>query len=159
MTTNAPILTRLAIWVVPLFSTTLAAPLSAQNPIGIELMNDLAWHGVSDRIQINQPSVQGKPPHIDVWERIAIGNTYGNWAYVKNLIDCEQWTQIPFSTIDRNGYFVYWSDAPSSVKAAWEAHGQGNERVITGVCGLYGIPKQRRETPDTDKSGNYVERY
>lgn len=87
MTTKAPILTRLAILVVPLFSTTVAAPLSAQNPIGIQLMNDLAWHGVSDRIQIHQPSVQGKPPHIDVLERIAIGNTYGNWAYVKNLID------------------------------------------------------------------------
>ena len=158
MITRAPILTRLAIWAVPFFSATLAAPLSAQNPAGIQLMNDLAWHGLSDRVQVHQPSVQGKPPHIDVWERIAIGNAYGNWAYVKNLIDCQQWTQTPFYTIDRNGYFVLWSEAPSSAKAAWDAHGQGNETVIAGVCALYGFRKPLPNTAAPDKSGNFVER-
>ncbi len=158
MTTRASILMRLAIWAVPFISATLAAPVSAQNSVGIQLMNDLAWHGVSDRVQIHQPSVQGKPPHIDVWERIAIGNTYGNWAYVKNLIDCQKWTQIPFSTIDRGGYFVLWPEAPASVKAAWEAHGQGNEAVITGICALHGLRKPRMEGAVPDKSGGFVER-
>lgn len=132
--------TRLAVWTIPA-AFLLAAPLSAQNSIGIQLMNDLAWHGVSDRVQVHQPSVAGKPPYIDVWERIAIGNSYGNWAYVKNLIDCQQWTQMPFSTIDHNGYFVLWAQAPDTVKAAWTAHGQSNERVIAGVCALYGLTK------------------
>lgn len=157
MITRAPILTRLVMAVL-LFSASLAAPLSAQNPVGIQLMNDLAWHGVSDRVQVHQPSVQGKPPHIDVWERIAIGDTYGNWAYVKNLIDCQQWTQVPFYTIDRNGYFVLWSEASSSAKAAWDANGQGNETVIAGVCALYGFRKPLPNTAAPDKSGNFVER-
>lgn len=160
MTIKQSMLLRSAMWPIVLFSSTLlvAAPLCARNPIGMHLMNDLAWHGVTDRVQVHQPSVEPNLPFVDVWERIAIGNTYGNWAYVKNLIDCHQWTQMPFSTIDRNGYFVLWAEAPSSVKAAWEAHGKNNDRVITGVCGLYGLSKNRREAPKADTSLDHVER-
>lgn len=158
-TNKYSILARLAICTITFFSGFGAEPVSAQNPRGIQLRNDLSWHGVSNRIQVHQPSVEANPPYIHVWQRIAIGNNYDNLAYVKNLIDCQEWTQIPFMTIDWNGYFVFWKDSPNSVKAAWEAHGKDDESVMTAVCSMYGYTKHRGELPPhTDKKGNFVER-
>ncbi len=136
----------------------LAGPAHAQNLPGLRLMQDIAWHGVTDRVQLHQPSVTGKPPHVEAWERIAIGSSYGNWAYVHNLIDCSEWTQVPFATIDPSGYFVLWGDAPSTVKDAWEMYGANNERVIAGVCGLYGYTKGRPRAPHGEPADDIIVR-
>lgn len=132
-------------------------PASAQSLEIRALLSDRGWHGVGGNVQVHQPTLEASLPWVGVWERSARGDRYGDWMYVKVLINCEQWSQIPFATLDSDFNFVLMADITGDDPVSrWPEPGSEPYRTMTAVCGLYGYQRQRESKPQPASS--YVER-
>lgn len=119
---------------------------------------DRGWHGVGGNTQVHQLTIEHDAPWVGVWERSPAGQHYGQWLYVKVLMNCEQWTQIPFATIDRDANYVLMEDAIGSApQLTWPEPGTEPYRTMTAVCGLYGYTRGRSIVPREDPR-SFVER-
>lgn len=135
-----------------------AQPTNAQSWEVRQLLQDRAWHGVGGNTQVHQPTVEHSAPWVGVWERSPIGNQYGQWLYVKVLMNCEQWTLIPFGTLDRDHNFQLMADMIGhEPQLLWPEPGTEPYRTMTAVCGLYGYQRGKSIPPMRDER-NFVER-
>ncbi len=114
------------------------------------------WHAVGENTQIHHGSLVANPPLLDVWQRSALSTQVGDWAYVKVLIDCQQWTQVPFATVGRSGRFLMWADAEERTKAKWQPASAQQARVIAALCGQYGYQKPNHVSPTSEADQNFV---
>jgi len=126
------------------------------NPTGLQLMHAPDWHAVGERTQVHHGSLVANPPRLDVWQRSALTGQYGDWVYVKVLIDCQRWTQLPFATLAASGRFMMWADADERMKAGWQPEGAQQGRIISALCGQYGYKKPRQTSPAPDADQNFV---
>lgn len=134
------------------------APARAQSLEIRALLADRGWHGVGGAVQVHQPTLEFSPPWVGVWERSARSNRYGDWMYVKVLINCQEWSQVAFGTLDDDLNFVLISDLTGSdPQSHWPEPGTEPYRTMTSVCALYGYtrPAAARPLPD---ARNFVER-
>lgn len=121
------------------------------------LLSDRGWHGVGGSVQVHQPTLEASLPWVGVWERSARGERYGDWMYVKVLINCEQWSQIPFATLDSDYNFVLLADITGDDPVSrWPDPGSEPYRTMTSICGLFGY--QRHREARVVPIGDYVER-
>lgn len=126
----------------------LALPAKAQSWEVRQLLQDRAWHGVGGNTQVHQPTVEHDAPWVGVWERSPIGNQYGEWLYVKVLMNCEQWTLIPFGTLDQDDNFGLIEDVLGErPQIMWPEPGTEPYRTMTAVCGLFGYQRGRPIPP------------
>lgn len=132
-------------------------PASAQSLEIRSLLSDRGWHGAGGTVQVHQPTLEASLPWVGAWERSARGERYGDWMYVKVLINCEQWSQIPFATLDSDYNFVLMADITGDDPVSrWPEPGSEPYRTMTSICALFGYQRQRevRVAP----IGDYVER-
>ncbi|NEK74944.1 MAG: hypothetical protein G3W63_19485 [Xanthomonas euvesicatoria] len=130
---------------------------SAQSLEIRSLTSDRGWHGVGGGLQVHQPTLEVSPPWVGVWQRSARSNRYGDWIYIKVLINCQQWSQIVFATLDEDLNFVLMSDVTGAeLKPTWPDAGTIPDRTITAVCGLYGFTKPFAAAPLNPR--DFVER-
>lgn len=123
----------------------------------LRVLQHRGWHGVGGNVQVHQPTLDAAPPWIGAWERSPIGDQYGDWMYVKILINCEQWSQIPFATLDADDNMVLIGDLTGEMSAAvWPQPGTEPFRTMTAVCGLYGY--SRPKLPAMPDPRNHLER-
>lgn len=121
------------------------------------LLADRGWHGVGGDVQVHQPTLEASLPWVGIWQRSARGNRYGDWMYVKVLINCEQWSQIPFATLDADWNMVLMADITGEDPVAvWPEPGTEPYRTMSAVCGLFGYQRQR--AAPVISAENYVER-
>lgn len=107
------------------------------------LTSDRGWHGVGGSVQVHQPTLEFSPPWVGIWQRSAREDRYGDWMYVKVLINCQEWSQIPFATLDDDLNMVLLSDLTGEDPVArWPEPGTEPYRTMTAVCGLYGYVRQ-----------------
>lgn len=136
----------------------LAQPAEAQSLEVRRVLQDYSWHGVGGGTQVQQSTIEFSEPWVGIWERTPVGNRYGDWLYVKLLINCEQWTQIPFATLDRDNNFGLIEDILGvQPQMMWPEPGTEPYRTMTAVCGLYGYQRGRSVPPRQDPR-NFVER-
>lgn len=133
---------------------------SAQSLEIRSLLADRGWHGVGGAVQVHQPTLEASLPWVGVWERSARSGRYGDWMYVKVLINCDQWSQVAFATLDDDLNFVLLSDLTGSDPTQhWPEPGTEPYRTMTSVCGLYGYTRQRRQPlPDARNFAERVDR-
>lgn len=130
-------------------------PASAQSLEIRSLLSDRGWHGVGGSVQVHQPTLEASLPWVGVWERSARGDRYGDWMYVKVLINCEQWSQILFATLDSDYNFVLMADITGDDPASrWPEPGTEPYRTMTSICALYGYVRPRETAP----AAGFVER-
>lgn len=130
-------------------------PASAQSLEIRSLLSDRGWHGVGGSVQVHQPTLEASLPWVGVWERSARGDRYGDWMYVKVLINCEQWSQIPFATLDSDYNFVLMADITGDDPVSrWPQPGSEPYRTMTSICALYGYVRPREAVP----AAGFVER-
>lgn len=128
---------------------------NAQSVEVLRVLQDRGWHGVGGNVQVHQPTLDAMLPWVGVWERSAINNQYGNWLYVKVLINCEQWSQIPFAALDRDSNYVLIGDLTGEDPVAvWPEPNTEPHRTMTAVCALYGYTRPK----SASNPGGWVER-
>jgi len=130
---------------------------SAQSLEIRSLLSDRGWHGVGGNVQVHQPTLEFSAPWVGTWQRGPRGDRYGDWSYVKVLINCQEWSQIPFATLDDDLNMVLLSDLTGDDPVArWPEPGTEPYRTMTSICALYGYvrPKQAKPVP----VGDFVER-
>lgn len=148
-------------WLLILLAATLFlanSPVARAQSLEIRsLLADRGWHGVGGAVQVHQPTLEASLPWVGVWERSARSGRYGDWMYVKVLINCDQWSQVAFATLDDDLNFVLIADLTGSDPTQhWPEPGTEPYRTMTSVCGLYGYTRQRLQPlPD---ARNFVER-
>lgn len=151
--------TRTAWLLIVLAAVLLLAnsPIASAQSLEIRsLLADRGWHDVGGSVQVHQPMLEASLPWVGVWERSARGERYGDWMYVKVLINCDQWSQIPFATLDSDFNFVLLADITGDDPVSrWPEPGTEPYRTMTSICALYGYVRPREAAPTT---GNYVER-
>lgn len=146
------VLVMLAVVAVLALSTQLVR---AQSVEIRRVLTDYGWHGVGGTVQVHQPTMEFSAPWVGIWERSPRGNRYGDWMYVKVLINCEQWQQIAFATLDDSYNMLLIADATGTDPVAtWPEPGSEPYRTMTAVCALYGYQRQAVRRP----SARYVER-
>lgn len=149
------VLAMLAVIAVLILSTQLVR---AQSLEIRSLLADRGWHGVGGDVQVHQPTLEFSPPWVGVWERSARSGRYGDWMYVKVLINCQQWSQVAFATLDDDLNFVLISDLTGSDPTQhWPEPGTEPHRTMTAVCALYGYTRQRQAWKPAP-AGDFVER-
>lgn len=122
-------------------------PAGAQTREVRSLLSDRGWHGVGAGVQVHQPTLEFKAPWIGVWERSARAdardNPYGEWTYVKVLVNCQQWSQIPLATLNEDWRMVFIEDLTGEPPAArWPEPDSVSYRTMTALCALYGYARQ-----------------
>lgn len=137
-----------ALVLVTLYFAVACYGTSAQSLEIRSLLSDRGWHGVGGSVQVHQPTLEASLPWVGVWERSARGDRYGDWMYVKVLINCEQWSQIPFATLDSDYNFVLMADITGDDPVSrWPEPGTEPYRTMTSICGLYGYVRPREAVP------------
>lgn len=125
-----------------------AFPARAQTAEIRSLLSDRGWHGVGGAVQVHQPTLEFSPPYIGVWQRGPRSDRYGDWSYVKLLINCQEWRQVPFATLDDDWNFVLIADLTGDDPVArWPEPGTEPYRTMTAVCGLYGYVRLTEAPP------------
>lgn len=111
-----------------------------------QLLQDRGWHGVGGGVQVHQGTLEFSPPWVGVWQRSAApSGHYGDWLYMKVLINCEQWSQVPFATLDPDWNVVLIGDLTGQDPVSrWPEAGTEPHRTMTAVCALYGYSRQAR---------------
>lgn len=143
--------------VFPLWACADAA--RAQDWVIRQVLQDRGWHGVGGTVQVHQPTIEHSPPWVGVWERSARSDRYGDWAYVRVLINCQQWSQIPFGTLDEDHNFVLMADLiGTDPPPRWPERGTQAHRVVSAVCGLYGYREFKPLPPATPTEPDVVVR-
>lgn len=140
------------------FLTAAAAVAADLNPVGLDLMAAPDWHGAGGNVQVHHGSLVAAPPRLDIWQRSALSGQAGDWAYVKVLIDCQQWTQLPFASLAKSGKFLLWSDADDRTKASWQPASAQQGQVIAALCGQYGYRKPNGVSASPEPGQNFVVR-
>lgn len=149
------VLIMLAVVAVLILSTQL---LRAQSLELRSLTSDRGWHGVGGNVQVHQPTLEFSPPWVGVWERSARSNRYGDWMYVKVLINCQQWSQVAFATLDDDWNMVLISDLTGrDPQSHWPEADTEPYRTMTSVCALYGYARTKQAWKPTPV-GDFVER-
>lgn len=128
-----------------------AAPAQAQSdPLVNQLLADYGWHGVGGDVQVNKPTMEVRLPWIGVWERSPKGERYGDWMYIQVMIDCTQWKQIPFATLDADFNYVRMETLTGQFPTAtWPEPGTEPYRTMTQVCGLFGYTRPAQLKPSS----------
>lgn len=149
------VLVMLAVVAVLALSTQLVR---AQSLEIRSLTSDRGWHGVGGDVQVHQPTLEFSPPWVGVWERSARSGRYGDWMYVKVLINCQQWSQVAFATLDDDWNMVLISDLTGrDPQSHWPETGTEPYRTMTAVCALYGYTRAK-QTWKPAPVGDFVER-
>lgn len=126
-----------------LIYTGCARPAEAQSLEVRAVRADYGWHGVGGELQVHQPTLEFSAPWVGVWERWPASPRYGDWRYVKVLINCDNWTQIPFATLDPDGNMQLIGDATGADPVQqWAERGSTQDKTITAICNLYGYVRQ-----------------
>lgn len=140
-------------FVLVLLVLYLAGAVSALLPVHAQtlevraLLSDQGWHGVGGGVQVHQPTLEFRAPWLAAWERsarnTAQGAGYGEWTYVKVMINCQQWSHIPIATLDSDDNVVFLDELTGVAPAArWPDPGTVPYRTMTALCGLYGYTRQ-----------------
>jgi hypothetical protein len=126
-----------------LIYTGCARPAEAQSLEVRAVRADYGWHGVGGDLQVHQPTLEFSAPWVGVWERWPASPRYGDWRYVKVLINCDNFTQIPFATLSPDGDMQLVADATGADPAQhWPDPGTVQARTIDAVCNLFGYVHQ-----------------
>ena len=149
------VLVMLAILAVCIYT----APAHAQTVR--QSLGELGWHGVSGDVQVHKPSMQVDGNTVTVWERSALNNQWGNWAYFLVGFDCLERRQAVIATADADGYPVLMSQLTGRPTPQTEpAPGSVPHKTLTAVCASIGYTEkaatQLRQYPTPpDDGGSY----
>lgn len=120
-----------------------AGPANAQSWEVRRLLADYGWHGVGGSVQVHQPTLEASLPWVGMWQRAPRGERYGDFSYMKVLVNCDQWSQIAFATLDADYNFVLIADLTDDAPVAtWPEPGTEPYRTMTAVCALFGYVRQ-----------------
>lgn len=110
------------------------------------LQRPLGWHAAAGGpLQVHQPSMEVEAPWVGIWTRTAVDGQYGQWLYARLLLNCEQWSSLPFGMIGPDGEFWLMEDLTGQpVQPTWPEPGSSSDRLLVAVCGLYGYQAPRR---------------
>lgn len=145
--------------IVVVLGGLLCTPVSAQSrdaEVAL-VLQDRGWHGTGGDMQVHYPTLRIELPTISLWQRSPVGPQYGEWLYVKVLINCEQWKMVPFAGLDENGNFGLIEELIGSTPPVFSPDpGTETYRAMTAVCGQYGY--SRAQGAPRTKPGGWVER-